>query len=89
MRESGTRESREEQWHQGLMHASATFTVSLCLKAQASPLPSTACRSIKQCSAPIHHHTRVDSTKLVHGLLSFSLQDFQGREQPHNSANTV
>lgn len=60
MRESGTRESRvEEQWHQGLMHASVTFTVSLCLKAQASPLPSTACRSIKQCSAPIHHHTRV------------------------------
>lgn len=64
MRESVTRESR----HRGLMYASVTFAVSLCLKAQASPLPSTACRSIKQCSAPIYHHTRVTVPSSSMGL---------------------
>lgn len=69
MRESGTIEQRiEEQWQRVLMYIRVTFTVSLCLKAQASLLPSTACRSVKQCSAHIYHHTRVTVPSSSMGL---------------------
>lgn len=54
-----TKDKEQERNRTELMHASVIFTVALRPEAQATPLPSTACRSIKHRAALIHHPGKV------------------------------